>query len=136
MFLNFMTFHFSVLDNFWLILILIFWGGKNVRIWKVTPVTTYDTQFLSKNLFVLSKLGCLQETRAQYPHFWSSYSNFKFERNNYFFSWKYFLRKKMSIIQSIFKFWSKFLRVRSACAHANNIVKYKSGLLSPDPPNQ
>ena len=64
MFLNFMTFHFSVLDNFWLILILIFWGGKNVRIWKVTPMTTYDTQFLSKNLFVLSKLGCLQETRA------------------------------------------------------------------------
>ena len=70
MFLNFMTFQFSVLDNFWSILILIFLGGnpkkfENVRIWKVTPVTTYDTQFISKNLFVQSNLGCLQETRAQ-----------------------------------------------------------------------
>ena len=69
MFLNCITFHFSVLDNFWSILILIFLGGsllrtpgkkfKNLKIWKVTPVTTYNSIFLVKNLFVQSKLGFL-----------------------------------------------------------------------------
>ena len=53
---------------------------------KSDPRDPYNTLFLLKNLFVLSKLGCLQETRAQYLHFWSSYSNFKFERKNYFIS--------------------------------------------------
>ena len=91
-----MTIQISVLDNFWSILIFIFLGGaplraslknvKNLRIWKVTPVTSYNTQFLLKNLFVLSKIGCLQKNRAQYLHFWPSYSNFKFERKVLFSS--------------------------------------------------
>ena len=75
MFLNFMTIQISVLDNFWSILISIFFGGtplrtpwkkfKNLKIWKVIPVTPYNTQFLLMNLFVLSRIGCLQKTRAQ-----------------------------------------------------------------------
>ena len=70
MFLNLMTIQISVLENFWSILILIFGGAplgaprkkfKNLKIWKVTPVTSYNIQFLLKNLFVLSKIGCLQK---------------------------------------------------------------------------
>ena len=63
MFLDFMTIQISVLDKFWSILILIFFGGatqrapqkifKNLKIWKVTQVTPYNTQFLLKNLLVL-----------------------------------------------------------------------------------
>ena len=66
MLLNFKTFQFSVLNNFWsiLILILFFLGGgecypksppkkfKNRKKWKVSPVTSYNTQFLLKNLFM------------------------------------------------------------------------------------
>ena len=64
-----MTFQFRVLDNYWSILILMFLGRaplrppikkfKNLKIWKVTPVTTYNSIFLVKNLFVQSKLGFL-----------------------------------------------------------------------------
>ena len=39
----------------------------------------------------VSKLGCLQETRAQYFHFLSSYSNFKF--------WK---EKQLFFLENIF----------------------------------
>ena len=47
----------------------------------MTPLTSHNTQFLLKNLFVLSKIGCLQKkNRAQYLHFWQGYGNFKFER--------------------------------------------------------
>ena len=64
-------------------------------------MTPYNTKFLLKNRFVLSKVGCLQKNRAQYFYCSPSYSNFKFERKMNFFSWKYFLCEKMSIIQSI-----------------------------------
>ena len=68
-----MTFQFRVLDNYWSILILMFLGRaplrppikkfKNLKIWKVTPVTTYNSIFLVKNLFVQSKLGFLGELK-------------------------------------------------------------------------
>ena len=65
MYLNFMTFQISVLDNFYSILIQIFFGGwppksprkkfKNLKIWKVTHVTPYNTQFVLKKSFCAIK---------------------------------------------------------------------------------
>ena len=49
-------------------------------------MTSNNTEFLMKNLFVLSRIGCLQKNRAQNIHFWPSDINFKFERKKYFSS--------------------------------------------------
>ena len=48
---------------------------KNLNKWKVTPMTTYNTQFFFKNLFVLSNIGYFQKDTA---YFWTGDSIFKF----------------------------------------------------------
>ena len=105
MFLNFWLFNLVFLTAFGQFWIPFFWEGatlkaprkefKILKLWKVTPVTSLNAQFLLKNLFMLSNIGGLQKIRAQYLHW---YSNFKFERKKNYFSWKYFFCKKMSIV--------------------------------------
>ena len=81
-----MTFQFRVLDNYWSILILMFLGRaplrppikkfKNLKIWKVTPVTTYNSIFLVKNLFVQSKLGFLGKKQSSFFSFLAELKQF------------------------------------------------------------
>ena len=70
-----MTIQISFLDSFWSILISIFLGGcppisprkkiEEPKNMESDPSDPYNTQFLLKNLFVLSRIGCLQKNRAQ-----------------------------------------------------------------------
>ena len=43
---------------------------------KVTPMTSYNPIFLLQNHLVLSKLGCLQKTRAQNIKIWTNGGHF------------------------------------------------------------
>ena len=73
----------------------------------MNPVTPFITQFLFQNLFVQSKKGCLQKSRAPYFLLCRVIRIFSLKKT-ILFSWKLFLHKKLSTNQSIFKIRPKF----------------------------
>ena len=79
---------------------------KNQTIWNATPVTPITP--IIYQIFLPSKRGCLQKkTELNIFVIGGVIAILSLKGKNILFSWKYFLHKKMSIIQSIFKIWSQ-----------------------------
>ena len=84
--LKYMTFIIWVLNKLWWKFFFYFFGGtprsgplkilKSQNFQKVTPMTSYNPIFLLQNHLVLSKLGCLQKTRAQNIKIWTNGGHF------------------------------------------------------------
>ena len=77
-----MTFQIRDLSDIWSILISSFFGGypgkkfRNLKMTKVTPATSYNTQFIIAESLGAVKNRMIAKTRAEYLHDWPSYSNF------------------------------------------------------------
>ena len=83
---NFLTFPITGIDSVWRKKKFKFWGGtprtgprkiskfQNFQKWP--HMTSYNPTFLLQNQLVLSKLGCLQKTRAQNIDIWPNGGHF------------------------------------------------------------
>ena len=114
--------------------IKIFWGNppvraplkfQNFKIFKKwPPMTFYNPIFLLQNHLVLSKLGCLQKTRAQNIEIWTNGGHFCDDKG---FLWSPILIFKNFISRPILKFFWIF---RGECPSTNRYGEWVSEWVS------